>query len=293
MSRWLIWTLVSILFWGLWGVVSTVASRHASAYAVQAIAALGILPVAIALATPKRFREGSDLRRGAFWAFATGLCGGTGNVILFWALGRGGEASTLYPLTSLYPVVTLILAVAFLGERLNAVQGSGFVLALASVVLFNVVDPPAGDPAGGGWLSEWTLCALPILLLWGVGGITQKLATRHGSDEWATFWFAVAFLAIAAGLLAAGKVGLDDTPAGLGWSALLGLITGLAMFTGFAAYRGGTKASVVTALIALYPVVTVAVSVPLFGESFGWRKGAGTALAIVAGLALTHEKTGD
>jgi drug/metabolite transporter (DMT)-like permease len=41
------------------------------------------------------------------------------------------------PLTSLYPLVTLILAFVVLGERLTALQTAGVVLALAAGVLLS------------------------------------------------------------------------------------------------------------------------------------------------------------
>jgi uncharacterized membrane protein len=57
----------------------------------------------------------------------------------------------------------------------------------------------------------------------------------------------------------------------------------------FAAYRTG-KASVVTALTALYPALTVVLAVPLFKEGMNLRKIAAIVLALAAGVALTYEK---
>ena len=57
----------------------------------------------------------------------------------------------------------------------------------------------------------------------------------------------------------------------------------------FAAYRTG-KASVVTALTALYPGLTVVLAVPLLHERMDVRKLIAIALALGAGVALTYEK---
>jgi uncharacterized membrane protein len=78
---------------------------------------------------------------------------------------------------------------------------------------------------------------------------------------------------------------------GRGWT--LAVLTGALISTGtltlFAAYRTG-KASVVTALTALYPALTVLLAVPLFNERMDLRKVAAIVLALAAGVALTYEK---
>jgi drug/metabolite transporter (DMT)-like permease len=74
---------------------------------------------------------------------------------------------------------------------------------------------------------------------------------------------------------------------------LLSVLTGALISTGtltlFAAYRTG-KASVVTALTALYPALTVVLAVKLFDEPMGGRKVFAIAAALAAGVALTYEK---
>jgi drug/metabolite transporter (DMT)-like permease len=126
------------------------------------------------------------------------------------------------------------------------------------------------------------------LALWGVAGVTQKLATNHISNELSTVGFWVASLGVAGGILTTQH--FDWNLPVVAWAAALvsGVLLGLALWIGFAAYRGG-KASVVTALIALYPVVTVVLAVPLFGEAIDLRKAVAVVLALVAAVALTFE----
>ena len=69
-----------------------------------------------------------------------------------------------------------------------------------------------------------------------------------------------------------------------------GVVMALALWVGFAAYRGGS-ATVVTALIALYPVVTVLLAIPLLGDSMNGVKAAAIVLALLAGLALTYTRS--
>jgi uncharacterized membrane protein len=47
-------------------------------------------------------------RSGWWLAFGSGLTGGLGNLALFASLSGGGLASVVYPLTALYPLLTVL-----------------------------------------------------------------------------------------------------------------------------------------------------------------------------------------
>lgn len=70
------------------------------------------------------------------WRLAalTGVTGGGGTILYFWATHAGLLAVTAV-LTSLYPVVTIVLARLLLGERLTPVRLAGLCLAGAAVGL--------------------------------------------------------------------------------------------------------------------------------------------------------------
>ena len=57
---------------------------------------------------------------------------------LFLLASRAGEVSLVAPLASLYPVSTVILALAVDRERLRAVQVLGLGLAVAALLLVSV-----------------------------------------------------------------------------------------------------------------------------------------------------------
>jgi drug/metabolite transporter (DMT)-like permease len=72
---------------------------------------------------------------GAFWFACVGLCNGAAAVIMYAALARG-PVSVVAPLVALYPLVTLILSAALLGQaRAGAPQAGGVALMVAGVVL--------------------------------------------------------------------------------------------------------------------------------------------------------------
>jgi bacterial/archaeal transporter family protein len=137
---WLSWSLATIVVWGLWGFLSKVASAEVDMYLNQILYTAGILPLMGFVAWTVR-RETAPTpqqrRRGARWAFLTGILGGLGNIAFFAALIRGGKASVVAPTTALFPMVTVVLAFLFLKERLNRSQVVGLLLAFASIYLLS------------------------------------------------------------------------------------------------------------------------------------------------------------
>jgi transporter family protein len=51
---------------------------------------------------------------------------------------KSGKASLIAPATSLYPALTVILAVVILKEKLNKVQLFGLFLALVAIVILSM-----------------------------------------------------------------------------------------------------------------------------------------------------------
>jgi bacterial/archaeal transporter family protein len=141
---WLFWSLATIVLWGTWGLVSKIASAGVDAYANQLLYTAGILPLlAFAAWTVWKRRGVAGERRegrriGVFWAFLTGILGGVGNLAFFQALVKGGNASVVAPVTALFPVVTVLLALIFLKERLGGVQWLGLALAFVAIYLLSV-----------------------------------------------------------------------------------------------------------------------------------------------------------
>jgi transporter family protein len=139
MPRWLLFSLITILVWGAWGVVSKVASEGVDANTNQIFFTFGLLPlIALVWRSPRNPGGGAGRRVGIGWAFLTGILGGTGNIAFFHALVMGGKASIVSPVTALFPVVTVVLAVTLLHERVGTTQKLGLVLALIAIYLLSM-----------------------------------------------------------------------------------------------------------------------------------------------------------
>jgi transporter family protein len=135
---WLVYSLLTVLLWGVWGATSKAISADINAYTNQVLFGLGMAPLFLLVAFSPRLKGGVQRRRGIFYAFITGILGGTGNIAFFKSLMVGGKASVVVPATSLSPVVTVLLGYFVLKERLTTVQKIGFVLAMAAIYLLSL-----------------------------------------------------------------------------------------------------------------------------------------------------------
>ena len=84
-----------------------------------------------------RIREADPRRRARVLAGGAGLLIGGANVLLMLAL-HAGSVAVVAVLVNLYPVATVLLAWIVLRERINAVQGTGVVLAVAASVMLGL-----------------------------------------------------------------------------------------------------------------------------------------------------------
>jgi transporter family protein len=135
---WLLFSLLTIVLWGAWGAMSKVVSNELNAYANQVLFTLGLMPLMLLILRSRRLSGGTDRRRGIFYAFLTGILGGTGNIAFFKSLTAGGQASVVVPLTAMSPLVTVLMALLLLRERLSRSQKVGLVLALAAIYLLSL-----------------------------------------------------------------------------------------------------------------------------------------------------------
>jgi transporter family protein len=126
---------MAVGLWGLWGFLSKVASQQlpgGSAYLLSAaghLAVIGYLAATGGLAIP--WQPG-----GMVAALGAGVCMAFGLLYFFKALA-GGAAGVVVPLTSLYPVITVILSWAVLHEAFTLRHLAGLILAAAAVWLLS------------------------------------------------------------------------------------------------------------------------------------------------------------
>jgi drug/metabolite transporter (DMT)-like permease len=275
LPSWYGWLALALVSWGLWAVFAKLVGSRLSAVQSQALSTIGIAPIVVYFSFAEDSNPQLNWRLGVFLSLAAGAASCLANLPYYGVLSRGAKAATVAPLTSLYPIVTILLAVPLLGESMTLLQMLGVATSLVAIYLFNV-------PAEGEFWSPWLAPVLLAILLWGIAGFLQKLSTNHVSGEQSSLWFHVAFLVI--GLAMFVVVPWPRVPTATTWLLAGGL--GLSMALGNAAillaYADGGKASVVTPMAGLYPLVSLPISLLVLGERIGRREACGIGFALAA-----------
>ena len=135
MESWVVYGVLCLLFWGLWGFVLKLAYSNLSwteTYFLSTLASFIVMLVVVSYyrAIP------SSLNTSMATALVAGVFGGAGYIFFVKALEHG-KASVVIPLTALYPAVTARIALIILREKISLYQGIGIVLAIAAAILLS------------------------------------------------------------------------------------------------------------------------------------------------------------
>ena len=133
MKVWYFYALMTVVLWGIWGVFSKLASGHSRPRQMLLFQSVGVLAFALVVVVIEKFKIEPSLP-GFSWSFAAGFFTFIGFLTFFAALEQG-KASTVVTLSALYPVVTILLSIAFLHEKLTIRQLTGIVFALVASVM--------------------------------------------------------------------------------------------------------------------------------------------------------------
>jgi drug/metabolite transporter (DMT)-like permease len=290
---WLLYAVTAAVCWGTWGVLVKGPSRELSGWTTQVLLTVALVPSAIVAFRSQQVRLGTNRLRGVLWGFFSGLAAGIGDLCFYLALQSGADTAIAIPIISLYPLITLAIAVCWFKERLNRVQVAGIVLAVIAITLLSggagsLAHPPECFHRLS--LSPTILYTLAALICAGLFTAMQKLSTNHIAAELSHLSWCSALVLIAVWIVATKPLTWNMRGA-MVWSALAaGALNGFGVIASFAAYRRGGKASVVAPLTAvLQPLVTVVLAFFVLGEAVGLIDGCGIVLAICAASALSRE----
>jgi drug/metabolite transporter (DMT)-like permease len=223
-------------------------------------------------------------------AVRIGLSGFVLNGVQFGAMylafdaGLGATLASL--MHSLSPVLTAVLAAAFLGERLGRLQVLGFVIGVAGVLL---VLGPDVDQAGG---ALGIVCGVVSVLGLSVGTLGQRWIGHAPDPLWSgaiQFGVAAPPLLVLALVVEGTDVVRDPAAAGaaLVYLAVVNSILGLGLLGILVRARGaGAAASV----FFLMPPVTALLAWGLLGETLDLRELAGLVITVVGVAAATRRR---
>jgi drug/metabolite transporter (DMT)-like permease len=259
---WLRYAILTTLFWGVWGALIEIPEKAGfPATLGYSVWALTMVPCAIFAA------HGIDWRVDRDWTSvglgsAVGFLGAGGQLILFEAL-RTGPAFIVFPIVSLYPVVTILLSVWLLRERASGRQWTGIALALPAIALLSYVEPT--DTLITGY--RWLVLALGVFLMWGVQAWVMKFANNRMAAE-----SIFSYMAGTALVLIPVALRMTDFTQPINWglkgpylAAAVHILNSIGALSFVFAVRYG-KAIIVVPMTALAPVITIILSLAIYSR---------------------------
>ena len=140
MRLWLGFAVLALVLWGITGVTQKLSTNRISSersFLWFCWAMVALSGAVLVLAHP----HAALGRTVVLCSIAGGALNGMGAWTSFRALESGGKASVVISLVSLYPLLTVVLAVLLLGERLTLLQTAGAILAIAAAILLSMEAP--------------------------------------------------------------------------------------------------------------------------------------------------------
>jgi drug/metabolite transporter (DMT)-like permease len=265
MKPWLVYAMSVTVLWGVWGALIEIPEKAGFAatlgYSVWALTMIPVTLVALKLINWKLDRD----RRSILFGISAGLLGCGGQLILFQCL-RIGPAYIVFPIISLYPVVTIILSVLLLKERATKRAWFGIILALIAIIMLSY-QPPENSTVTG---FLWLLLAMIVFIMWGVQAYIMKFvsdSSKENSMKAESITFYTMFSAV---MLIPIAILMTDFSQNINWgfsgvysAALIQSLNAVGFLFFAYAIRYG-KAIIVVPMMSLAPVVTVILSLILY-----------------------------
>lgn len=282
---WIAYAFASALFAGLTSILAKCGIRKTDSNVATALRTVVVLIfsylMVLVTGSPHRF----DAISGQTWLFLvlSGLATGASWLCYFRAL-QLGEINKVVPIDKSSTVLTILLALIFLGEKVTLFTAAALLL-IAAGTLMMIQRKPAEvkDVVGKGWLIYALLSAIFASLT----AILGKIGMADISSNFGTFIRTGVVLLMA--WLMVFVTGKQHTlralpPRELLFIAMSGLATGASWLCYYKALKDGL-ASVVVPIDKLSILFTVAFSALLFKEKLTHKAFAGLML-IVGGTLL-------
>jgi drug/metabolite transporter (DMT)-like permease len=280
---WIFYAALLILFWGVWGAFSALPATKYG-YPDEMIYSIWALTMIIPAVFALRGQRFDRRPRATVYGLLIGLTGAGGQLLLFQALTMG-PAYLIFPIVSLSPAITVVMAMILLRERISKLAVVGLVAALAAIVLFSVTSA-SSDGSSGPWLP----LAILICVAWGVQAYFMRKTATIGVNEATTFgWMAISgLILIPFALFSLGGIPTDfpwQAPALTAGTQLLNAVGALFLVMAFS--RG--KATIVAPTTnALAPALTIVVSLIAY-QTLPTPYGAiGIVLALVGSTLMVY-----
>jgi drug/metabolite transporter (DMT)-like permease len=144
LNAWMGYTLAAMVLWGVFSATQKVSTNHVSAELSYLAWCAAFLPIALWIVATKPLNWSGLTPAMVGSGLAAGALNGFGVIAAFAAYRYDGKASVVTPLAAAgQPVVTVVLALLFLGERIGPFETVGVVLAILAAVALSLETRPS------------------------------------------------------------------------------------------------------------------------------------------------------
>ena len=281
---WLAYAIITTVFWGIWGAFIEIPEKAGFPATLGYIVwSATMIPCALVALKIINWKPETD-KRSVFLGLTVGILGAGGQLILFEAL-REGPAYIVFPLISLFPVMTIILSVIFLKEHTNKKHWTGITLALIAAVFLANPKLTGNETSGNNWL----LLSVIVFIMWGLQAYVMKFSNNMMKAE-SIFMY----MAIGALLLCPFAIWMTDFSKPVNWgfkgpylAFIIQILNSIGALTLVYALRYG-KAIIVVPLTGLSPVITIIISLIIYTVFPGTVLLIGLIMAAVAIVLLSE-----
>ncbi len=286
-TNWISFVFIHVAFMGVWGALIEIPEKNGFPPTLGYVVwALTMIPAAGIALFSIQWKLDSD-KRSVLLGSLAGLLGAVGQLVLFFTLTKA-PAYLVFPLLSLTPVVTILLALIFLKEKTGRLGWTGIVAAVVAILLLSYQAP--GDKGSGG--QGWMLLAVVPLFAWGVQGFIMRFAS--GTMKAESIFF---YMALTSVVLIPVALMMTDFSREINWgfngpylAGMIQVLNAIGALCLVYAFRYGKAIIVAPMTTALSPVITVVLSLAIYAVIPHLLIIAGMLLAILAALLMGREE---
>ena len=282
---WVLFAFLSAFFAGMTSILAKCGIKKTDSNVATFIRTLVVLPLSLLMAVivNPNFSLGAVSSKTLVFLVLSGLSTGASWLCYFRALSKG-DINKVVPIDKSSTVLTIILAVIFLGERVTVYKTLGVVFMAIGTLLMIEKKDTEKKSEGEGWLIYALLSAFfasltTILGKIGIEGVESNLGTAIRT----AVVIVMSFIMVAF----TGKTGeikkIDKKE--LGFILLSGLSTGASWLCYYKALQDG-EAGIVVPIDKLSILVTIAFSYIVFKERLNKKAMLGLVMIVFGTLVL-------
>ena len=282
---WVLFAFLSAIFAGMTSILAKCGIKKTDSNVATFIRTLVVLPLSLlmALIVNPNFSLGAVSSKTLVFLVLSGLSTGASWLCYFRALSKG-DINKVVPIDKSSTVLTIILAVIFLGEKVTVYKTLGVVFIAIGTLLMIEKKDTEKKSEGEGWLIYALLSAFfasltTILGKIGIEGVESNLGTAIRT----AVVIVMSFIMVAF----TGKTGeirkIDKKE--LGFILLSGLSTGASWLCYYKALQDG-EAGIVVPIDKLSILVTIAFSYMVFKERLSKKAMLGLVMIVFGTLVL-------